>query len=109
MERERFLPIGSVVLLKNATKPVMITGYSIIGNAPSTENPEEITKKMYEYGCCVYPEGVLSTNLIGGFDHDQIAEILFVGYETEAQIQISTLLNENYEKLKEKFETEGTL
>ncbi len=108
MEKERFLPIGSVVLLKNATKPVMITGYSIIGNANS-ENPEEITKKMYEYGCCVYPEGVLSTNLIGGFDHEQIEKILFVGYETESQAQISTLLNENYDKLREKFEKEGKI
>lgn len=107
--KERFLPIGTVVLLKDATKEVMITGYSIVGNANPATPEETPQKKMYEYGCCVYPEGVLNTNLIGGFNHDQIEKILFVGYETDKQAQISNLLNDNYEKLKEKFEKEGTL
>ena len=104
MERERFLPIGSVVLLKEATKPVMITCYSIYGN--SNVDEDGVTKrKMYEYGCCIYPEGIINATHIGGFNHDQIAEILFVGFETEAQAELSKLLNENYEKLKNAYET----
>ena len=107
MEKERFLPIGSVVLLKEATKPVMITSYSIFGNANTTDGKTE--RKMYEYGGCIYPEGILDSNVSCAFDHDQIVEILHVGYETDRQKNLSTILNKGYEKYKEKYESEGTL
>ena len=103
MEKERFLPIGSVVLLDGGTKPVMITGYSVFGNIPNESG--ELERKMYEYGCCFYPEGVLDHKKTVGFNHKQIRDILFVGYETEEQKELSKLMDTNYETFKEKYES----
>lgn len=103
MEKERFLPIGSVVLLDGGTKPVMITSYSIFGNIQNDAGETE--KKMYEYGCCVYPEGILDPQKTGGFNHDQIKNILFVGYETDEQKELSKIMDEHYEEIKEKYES----
>ena len=43
------LPIGSVVLLKNSTKKLMIMGFAQV----AAENQE----KVYDYVGCVFPEG----------------------------------------------------
>ena len=75
--REKFLPIGSVVLLKGGTKKAMITGFCSIA--------EEDKTKVYDYSGCVYPEGYLNSNQICLFDHDQIEEIFFIGYEDEEE------------------------
>ena len=48
--KEKFLPIGTVVLLKDATKKVMITSYLIFAKGDQEE------KNMYDYGGCPYPE-----------------------------------------------------
>ena len=75
--RDKYLPIGSVVLLKGGTKKVMITGFCSIA--------EENQEKIYDYCGCIYPEGYLSSDEICLFDHDQIAEINFVGFENDEE------------------------
>jgi hypothetical protein len=75
--REKFLPIGTVVLLKGGKKRAMITGFCSIAN----ENQE----KIYDYSGCVYPEGYLSSNQVCLFDHEQIDKIFFVGFEDEEE------------------------
>ena len=85
--KERFLPIGTVVLLKNGKKEV---------------KPE---KKIYEYGACIYPEGILDSNTVCAFNHDQIEKICHLGYETETQKELSDILNKGYEIYKSKYET----
>lgn len=75
MNKEKYLPIGSVVLLKNAEKELMIDGYASI----SIDNPN----KVYDYVGCLYPEGRLDNKEVQLFDHVQIDKILFLGYETE--------------------------
>ena len=47
------LPIGSVVLLKNSTKRVMISGVAQV----STDGGDE---KVYDYTGVLYPEGFMS-------------------------------------------------
>ncbi|MBO5120749.1 MAG: DUF4176 domain-containing protein, partial [Bacilli bacterium] len=46
---EKFLPIGTVVLLKNGKKEVMITSYCIFPNNTEIKDGQEVkpTKKMY--------------------------------------------------------------
>ena len=73
---EKYLPIGSVVLLKNGTKRLMITGFCIIPNGD---------KKMYDYSGCLYPEGVISSDQIAVFNHDQIDKIFAIGYSDEEE------------------------
>ena len=106
---EKFLPIGTVVLLKGGKKEVMITSYCIFPNNTEVKDGEEVKaqKKMYEYGGCIYPEGILDSNMVCAFDHSQIEKICYMGYETEAQKELSKILNGGYEIYKKKYEQEA--
>ncbi len=88
-----FLPIGSVVLLEEGTKKLMITGFCII----SEDSPEEV----YDYCGCIYPEGVLSSDENYVFDQDQIQEVLFIGYEDKEQKEFKTKLTETLTEMYE--------
>ena len=83
--KEKFLPIGTVVLLKGGKKRAMITGFCSIAQ----ENQE----KIYDYSGCVYPEGYLSSNQVCLFDHNQIEKIFFLGYEDEEEKMFKDKLN----------------
>ena len=72
MNREKYLPIGSVVLLKNAEKRIMITGFAATG--------KESGDKVFDYIGCLYPEGVISSEANLLFDHDNIDKIFYIGY-----------------------------
>lgn len=93
--KEKYLPIGTVVTLKNATKKIMIIGYCPVENGK---------KQMYDYSACLYPEGVIDSNKVLLCNHDQIAQIHFVGFESEEQKQndekLKTLVN-NMTSLKD--------
>lgn len=83
--KEKYLPIGTVVLLKGGRKRAMITGFCSVAQ----ENQE----KIYDYSGCVYPEGYLSSNQVCLFDHDQIEKIFFLGYEDEEEKAFKDKLN----------------
>ena len=83
--REKYLPIGTVVLLKGGKKRAMITGFCSVAQ----ENQE----KIYDYSGCVYPEGYLSSNQVCLFDHSQIEKIFFLGYEDEEEKVFKDKLN----------------
>jgi len=77
-----FLPIGTVVLLKKSTKPVMIYGRKQLNSS---------TNEIFDYVACLYPEGNISSNYNIFFNHSQIEEVLFYGYDTpeERKLQIT--------------------
>lgn len=83
--KEKYLPIGSVVLLKNATKRLMITGFYV----KSDENEE----KTYDYVGCLYPEGILSSKENCVFNHEQIDKIFFLGYSDDEEKKFKEMLN----------------
>jgi len=66
----KYLPIGSVVLLKEGKKRVMIYGVKQI----ATENKGE-----YDYIACLFPEGNIDSEHTYIFNHDQIDRIFFIG------------------------------
>ncbi len=68
---EKFLPIGTVVMLKNGTKRVMITGFCAV-----TKDSKD---KVWDYSGCAYPEGFLNSNHTCLFDHSQIEKIYYLG------------------------------
>lgn len=68
---EKYLPIGTVVLLKGGKKRVMIMGFCAV-----EENNKE---KVWDYSACLYPEGVLSSTQSCLFNHDQIEKIYHLG------------------------------
>lgn len=73
----KFLPIGTIVLLKEATKKVMIAGFL------AAENEE--SKDIYDYVGFPYPEGITSSKEFLLFNHDQIKEVFYEGYKDESE------------------------
>lgn len=84
------LPIGSVVLLNEAEKKLMIIGIL-------QRNGEEV----FDYVGCPYPEGLLDSENLFLFNHKDIAEISYLGFDNiERQIfikKLETELNKNEE------------
>lgn len=89
---EKTLPIGSVVLLKNAQKRLMILGYCRYKEGDQT--------RVYDYCGCTYPEGFISPEKTAVFDHDDIAQIYALGYQNEEQIAFRQRLIQVLEKRK---------
>lgn len=75
--KEKYLPIGTVVMLKNASKRIMITGFCII--------PDEDKTKMYDYLGCLYPEGMIDPKQNLMFNHEQIEKIYHMGLEDDEE------------------------
>ncbi|MDD6794790.1 MAG: DUF4176 domain-containing protein [Clostridiaceae bacterium] len=72
----KYLPIGSVVLLKNATKKIMIYGRKQIHAASG---------KSYDYVACLYPEGNISDEYTYLFNHEDIQKVFFTGFVDETE------------------------
>lgn len=85
-KNEKFLPIGSVVLLKGGTKKAMVTGFCSVVAEDKT--------KMYDYTGCVYPEGYIDFNQICLFNHEQIEKVFHYGYEDEEEAEFKKELEE---------------
>lgn len=67
------IPIGTVVKLKDITKPVMIYGrYQI----------QTKTKKIYDYIAVPYPEGNLSEEFNVFFNRQLIEKVIYKGFES---------------------------
>lgn len=97
--KDKFLPIGTVVLLENGTKRVMITGYLIYSR--SSEK-----KKLFDYGGCVFPEGIIDSSNTLGFNHDQIKEVIYMGLEDEEEKKFVDSLDAISGDFRKKFDEE---
>ena len=86
------LPIGSVVLLKEAEKSLVIIGTMQVDD----EN------NQYDYISCIYPEGYIDAETFFLFNHEDIDDVKFVGFiNAESQTYNQALKNEEYNRLKE--------
>ena len=74
MEFEKYLPIGTVVLLKGGRKRIVICGYIVI----SKED-----KKVYDYGGVLYPEGFINSKRLLLFNHEQIDKVYYYGLQDD--------------------------
>ena len=73
----RFLPLGTVVILKNAEKKLMIEGYLF-----ANENDPSVT---YDYCGVMYPEGRMNSTDFLLFNEDMIDHVIAFGYADEEQ------------------------
>ena len=73
MKVKEMLPIGSVVLLKDGAKKLMIIGVM--------QNDIGGTKKIYDYLGVLYPEGHIGEGFQYLFNHEDIVEVCFRGFE----------------------------
>ncbi len=81
---KEYLPIGTVVLLKNGSKKVMIYGRKQI----ATENGQE-----FDYVACLYPEGNINDDYTFLFNNENIDKIIFKGYSDEEEVEFQKVLN----------------
>ena len=84
--QEKYLPIGTVVLLKGGSKRVMIRGFCSVDS-----NKSDV---IYDYNGCVYPEGYLSSDQTCLFNHDQIDKIYYMGFVDDEEKEFKAKLNE---------------
>lgn len=98
MKMTAYLPIGSIILLKRATKKLMIIG--IKQRIPGEEGKE------YDYIGVLYPEGYLTKELIYMFNHEDINDVIFTGYHNPERGQFLEKA-EAYLKTKEEQESGG--
>ena len=83
------LPIGTIVLLKDGEKKLMING---IMQTDMSDNKE------YDYLGILYPEGHIGEQFQYLFNHEDIREIVFRGYEDEERNEFIVKLSALYEK-----------
>ena len=82
--REKYLPVGTVVLLENGTKRVMINGFCTMdANKPD---------KIYDYSGVLFPEGSLSSDQTLLFDHSQIVRVDHMGLDDQEEKEFKVKL-----------------
>lgn len=84
------LPIGSVVLLKNAKKRLMISGYlALIGN-----------NEYYDYVGNIYPEGFISSDTTALFNKEDIDRVYSIGFADGETLEYLKFLKEQFNEVK---------
>ena len=83
--KKEYLPIGTVVLLKGGEFPIMVTGFQVAFKDDD---------KVYDYGACYYPQGIISMEETLAFNHTSIKNILYMGYESEQDKEFKKVLND---------------
>lgn len=77
-----YLPLGSIVSLRDGNKRVMIYG----------RIQQIVTGIEYDYLACLYPDGFLSPTESVLFNHDDIAEIHHIGYADGEEALIQSII-----------------
>lgn len=81
---KKYLPIGSVVLLKESQKRIMIVG---------VKQKQVGSDKVWDYSACLYPEGILDPDKLFLFDNEQIERLYFVGLQDGEGLAFSQKLS----------------
>lgn len=79
------LPIGSIVRLQTDGKKYMVLGVQQL----------DAEQRKWDYCGCFYPAGVQDTSLNTMFNHDQIVQLLFIGYQGPEQGKFMNFLEKN--------------
>lgn len=87
----KFLPVGTVVLLKDAKKKIMVSGFCCISDG-----------KMYDYVGSLYPEGFVSKDNVLLFNHEDIGKIFYLGFANEENTNFMSTLNNLLTEYKKK-------
>lgn len=90
MKVNELLPIGSIVLLKDGEKRLMISGIMQTDTGGNQEN--------YDYLGVLYPEGHIGEGFQYLFNHEDINEIIFRGFEDSERVEFLEKLANLYER-----------
>lgn len=86
------LPIGSVVLVGNSKKKVMIVGLCQKGGS------DEV--KLWDYAGVIFPEGYIDQNKLFLFNNDQITQVYALGYQDAEQMAFKKKADAMMEELR---------
>lgn len=75
MSDTKLLPLGSVIVLKGSTKKMLIIARVIVA-------PVKGNIYRFDYGACLYPEGMVGDSLIY-FNDEDIFKVVQEGYSDE--------------------------
>lgn len=87
---EELLPIGTVVLLKEKTIKLMITGVK----QRNGDDPDRI----YDYIGVIFPIGFLGDESQFLFNSDQINDVIYKGYQDEEYEEFCQFVNRFMER-----------
>lgn len=82
---KEYLPIGSIVILNEGKKKLMIYG---------RKQTEIKTNIEYDYVSCLYPEGNINQDYMFLFNNEDIKEVVFRGYSNSEDEEFLDKLNE---------------
>ena len=88
---KNYLPLGSAVLLKGATRPVIVIGYMVM---------EEGSKEVWDYLGCAHPIGVVGSNKQLLFNKEQVEKVLHVGYSDDEGNKFLKSIEESVDMIK---------
>lgn len=88
-EQRRFLPLGSVVILRGSVKKLVIVSRGSI-----------VEDAFFDYGAFMYPEGMIDSN-IAYFNHDDILKIVHEGYADDDNDLVVEILNDAYARFQQ--------
>lgn len=92
---KRLLPIGTVLKLNPEEKEkIMIIGRLVKESEKDT--------KIWDYCGCNAPIGIAGDEKLIFFNHEQVKQLLFIGFQDEEELQVSVALGEEKEKIAEK-------
>ena len=90
MEKIKYLPLGSIVVIRGGVKKTMIIARGLAVTIQS-EN------KVFDYAGCLYPEGLIGDQVMY-FNHTDISKIVFEGFNDEDNIVMVENINNWLEK-----------
>lgn len=96
MEKNKFLPLGTVVIIEGGVKKFVILARGAFASIKGEQ-------RYFDYGACTYPEGVIGDAMIY-FNHEDIRKIVYEGYRDEDEELMQENLKKNIAMLKEQFE-----
>lgn len=83
-----YLPLGSVITLKNAQKRLMIAG----------RQQQMADGSLYDYSAVLWPEGMIRSDQMYLFNAEDIARIWFIGLQDSEEFAFRSALDEQKRK-----------
>lgn len=88
------LPVGTVVLLKNSKKRVMIIGVC----QKTSDHPD----MLWDYSACLFPEGYIGADKLFLFNNDQIEKVFLMGLQDDEQMAFKEKADKAIEQMRNK-------
>ena len=91
MKEEKFLPLGSVILVKGSVKKLVLIGRGVVAILKGEQ-------KYFDYVACTYPEGLIGENVLY-LNHEDIEEVIQKGFQDEDDFRMQKSLKEHLDGL----------